>query len=129
MVQARANGFFKLSESAASILIKRSSVRRGDGYTWREDPRLKMMSPATITHVQFCEFVKRVDAPSCLILASDGVPHSKEFLEERIECHKNLRVEHLEGGHHLHLEEQGPEVARVVADFFGVSIIEQAAIT
>lgn len=128
MVQARANGFFKLSETAASTLVRRSCVRNGDGYTWREDPRLKMMSPVTVTHVQFCEFVKRVEAPTCLILASDGVPHSKEFMDERIQCHKDLRVEHREGGHHLHLEEQGPEVARIVADFFGVSVCKKASL-
>ncbi len=120
MVKARVAGFFKISEAGARILTERSCVSEGDGYTWRMDPKLKLMSPAIISHEQFCEFIKQITAPTCLILADKGVPHSKELLDERIKCHNNLRIEHMQGGHHLHLEEQAPAVAEIIADFFQV---------
>ncbi len=122
MVKARVAGFFKINESAARILTERSCVSKGDGYTWRMDPKLKLMSPAMISHEQFCEFIKQITAPTCLILADKGVPHTKELLDERIQSHQQLRIEKLQGGHHLHLEEQGSEVAEIVADFFQVPV-------
>ena len=126
MVQARVSSFFKIEEKAARILTERSCVAEEDGFTWRMDPKLKLMSPVMISHEQFCEFVKEVSAPTCLILADKGVPHSKELLDERIQSHKNLRIEHLQGGHHLHLEEPSQQVAEIVADFFNVPVLNVA---
>ncbi len=117
-VQARINGFFKIEEAAARSLCERGTRITSEGVTFRSDPRLRFISSAAAAHEEFCGFVKAIEAPSCLILAEDGVPRDEAELQKRISLHRNLRVEHLPGGHHFHMEAQAPEVAAIVAEFF-----------
>lgn len=117
-VQARINGFFKIDVAAARLLCERGARVNQDGVTFRSDPRLRFISSAAAAHEEFCGFVKAIEAPSCLILAEDGVPRDEAELQKRISFHRNLRVEHLPGGHHFHMEAQAPEVAAIIAEFF-----------
>lgn len=117
-VQARINGFFKISASAARLLCERGTRPLENGLMFSTDPRLRFISSSAAGHEEFCAFVKAIEAPSCLILAEDGVPRDEVELQKRISLHRNLRVEHLPGGHHLHMEEQASDVARIIADFF-----------
>ncbi|MBL4606589.1 MAG: alpha/beta hydrolase [Pseudomonadales bacterium] len=116
--QARVNGFFKIEEPAARLLCDRGSRRHADGVTFRSDPRLRFISSSAASHNEFCSYIRTVTAPSCLILAEEGVPRDEAEMHERISAHKNLRVEYLPGGHHLHMEAQSGDVAKIVADFF-----------
>jgi len=115
---ARVNGFFKIEESAARLLCDRGSQQNEEGLVFRSDPRLRFISSSAASHHEFCSYIRSATAPSCLILAEEGVPRDEVEMQERIHAHKNLRVEYLPGGHHLHMEEQSGDVAKIVADFF-----------
>ena len=117
-VEARVNGFFTIERSAAHLICDRGSMAVEDGVIFRADPRLRFISPSVGGHAEFCGFIKALESPTCLILADEGVPRDEKELQERISVHKNLRVEYLSGGHHLHLEQQSVEVGEIVADFF-----------
>ncbi|MBV1869655.1 MAG: alpha/beta hydrolase [Gammaproteobacteria bacterium] len=116
--QARVNGFFKIEASAARLLCDRGSRKTEGGISFRSDPRLRFISSSAASHNEFCSYIRAVSAPTCLILAEEGVPRDEAEMQERIHAHKNLQVEYLPGGHHLHMEEQSTDVARIVAEFF-----------
>ena len=116
--QARVNGFFKIETSAAKLLCDRGSRQTEGGISFRSDPRLRFISSSAASHNEFCSYIRTVTAPTCLILAEEGVPRDEAEMQERIRAHKNLQVEYLPGGHHLHMEEQSGDVAKIVANFF-----------
>ena len=103
-IAARADGFTKTTYEAAEILAIRSLKQTNNGFSWRADARLKGASAFRLTEDQSQGFLSRISAPTLLIEASNGIvsqfPHVVAYLEKIID----LKRVHLDGGHHLHLE-------------------------
>ena len=125
MVETRKKSLIQISDSAARLLCERSVKQQGDGYTWRNDPRLKFTAPLKVNHEEICEFVKRMEAPTCLIFGDESPNRDKKLIDERIALHRDLQVHHFPGGHHLHMEDDYMNVARVMAPFFNVGLLEE----
>lgn len=115
---ARVNGFFRIELAAARLLCERGSKPVEKGVVFCSDPRLRFISASSIGHDEFCAYIRAVKAPTCLVLAEDGVPRDEEEMQARINAHCDLRVEYLPGGHHLHMEEQSTDVAKIISEFF-----------
>lgn len=119
-LEAAANARAKrgyLSHDHALTLCERG-VREQEGlYYWRHDRRLISPTPLRMTEGQILSCLNKVKAKSCLILAKEGFNYDEKDIEGRIKAVKNLRVNHLNGGHHLHMEKPDT-VGQYLVEFF-----------
>lgn len=117
-VAARMKGVGAVSREAAERLAQRGLMPVPGGYTWRTDPRLMLPSPLRLTLAHAQAFAQRVECPTSLIIARQGLMTDAkviEFIDSLpFESHR------LHGGHHLHLDddEGAAAVAAVFSPFF-----------
>lgn len=106
-----------VSFDIAKLLCERG-VREDNGvYYWRHDRRLLEPSPLRMTELQILSCLKNIKAKACLIWASKGFSFDSELMQERIKSVQNLKIEHLDGGHHIHMEK--PEVvSKLLAELY-----------
>lgn len=122
MVETRKKALIEINESAARLLCERSVKKQDGGYTWRNDPRLKFTAPLKVNHEEICEYVKLMEAPTCLVFGDEHLHRDESLIDERIALHRDIQVHRFSGGHHLHMEDGYLNVARVMADFFEVPL-------
>ncbi|WP_213909243.1 alpha/beta fold hydrolase [Stutzerimonas nitrititolerans] len=117
-VAARMKGVGAVSREAAERLAQRGLMPMPGGYTWRTDPRLMLPSPLRLTLAHAQAFAQRVECPTSLIIARQGLMTDAkviEFIDSLpFESHR------LHGGHHLHLDddEGAAAIAAVFNPFF-----------
>ncbi|MBV4530809.1 alpha/beta hydrolase [Pseudomonas sp. SWRI107] len=111
-VEARMKGMVAVSREAAQLLAQRGLMPVPGGYSWRSDSRLTLPSPQRLSQAQAMAFVKRVQCPTCLVVAADGMLARHTQLLEQLPFEQVV----LPGGHHLHLNDEGG--AALVADCF-----------
>lgn len=116
-IEARADGFTKVSYETAEILAQRSLVEDGEGYRWHADPRLKAPSSLKLTHGQIDAFLGRISAPTLLIEGRQGLWQSMPFRPHHIARINQLEEILLDGGHHLHMEESVSDCAAAATHF------------
>lgn len=117
-VLARMSGRFPLSFDAATEIVARGVVAVEGGYCWRSDPCLLMASAFKLSEEHLRAFVSRIESPIKLILAEQGVKGMLQNYQSQLEQIKNLSVDTLTGGHHLHMEAEACDVAQLLNDFF-----------
>ena len=111
-----ANG---LGEAAARALVERGVEEVPGGWSWSTDPRLTLASPLRFSEIQIQAALRGIAAPGVLILAEPATSYlPPELMAARAACAPSLRVVHLPGNHHLHLEDPEP-VARALLDAHG----------
>tara|TARA_Y100001933_G_scaffold33758_2_gene28625 strand:- start:658 stop:1533 length:876 start_codon:yes stop_codon:yes gene_type:complete len=109
------------SREAAEVLVARGHQAVDGGFTWRTDPRIRFPTPLRMAGEQIDELLRRVQAPSLLIVAANGDRWYLNGLEDRQKAHGHLTVEHTGGPHHIHLEpEHCRRVGALVRDFLGL---------
>lgn len=102
--------------------LARPIVERGlrpvtDGWQWRSDPRLTQPSPLRLAEAQIHTLLCGITAPTSLLLAEPATSYlPREPMQQRARCVAAIGVEHLPGGHHLHLEH-----AAAVADWIAAA--------
>lgn len=116
-IAARADGFTKVSTSAAEILATRSLLPDGQSFRWHADARLKAPSSMKLTHDEVDAFLNRITAPTLLIEATEGIIRKMPFAERHIAHIAPLTRAVLPGGHHLHMEEAAAECGALIEDF------------
>ena len=102
-----------LSVESARILVERGIREVEGGFTWRSDPRLTVPSPLRLTEEQVISFVRRIEAPTLFLRFKDGWPANEEGLKRRLEAFRDIRMEVIPGGHHLHLDNPEPVIAEI----------------
>lgn len=117
-VAARASGGAGISSAAATLLCERGLQERDGRWYWRNDARLTLPSPHRLTEPQALALVAAIEAETLLIVARAGLPFDRAAMQARVDRVRRLRVEHLEGGHHLHLEDAAGQVARLLGEHF-----------
>lgn len=118
-VDARARGGnTALSHEAAALLVERGLMPEHGGWTWRTDPQLMLPSPMRLTSEHAAAFIEAIRSPVCLVLANQGVMHKHPQVVERIGRFAHITRHDMDGGHHLHLEEQAEAVATIFDSFF-----------
>jgi pimeloyl-ACP methyl ester carboxylesterase len=117
-IRERANGFSKVSVAAAEVLARRSLLEVPGGLQWHADQRLKATSEVRFTAEQVKAFLERISAPVLALLATDSpFSHRPAFLDV-LGAIRDLRIERLPGGHHLHLEGGEERIAAAMRHFF-----------
>ncbi|MEH6491350.1 alpha/beta fold hydrolase [Halopseudomonas sp.] len=111
-------GTTPISRDAVSCLVERGLMPDHGGWTWRTDPQLMLPSALRFTNRHAVSFIEAIEAPTMLVLANQGVMHKHPQVLERIERFQHIQLHKMDGGHHLHLEEQAPAVAALLNDFY-----------
>ncbi len=95
-------------------LVERGLHPSDDGLHWRTDKRLRLNSLMRVNEQQVMEFLAGNAVPTHLIL-SDPLTYAMDYpmREARIAALKPRWLDHLPGGHHLHMT-QADAVARAI---------------
>jgi len=94
-----------LPAELAQPIVERGLVATDGGWRWRSDPRLTRPSPVRMAELQVHALLRGIAAPTALLLAQPATPYlPSALMQARADCVANIRVSHLAGGHHLHLE-------------------------
>jgi pimeloyl-ACP methyl ester carboxylesterase len=107
-----------LEETLARPIVERGLREVDGGYSWRSDPRLSRPTAIRLAETQVMALLLGLAAPTALLLARPHPPYLEpEALQVRIDCVADIRVTHMDGGHHLHLEHPAD-----VANWVGASL-------
>lgn len=94
-----------LDASLATHIVARGLREVEGGYSWRSDPRLSRPTAIRLAETQVMALLLGLAAPTSLLRARPHPPYLEpEALQIRIDCVDDIRVTHMDGGHHLHLE-------------------------
>ena len=104
-----------ISHQAAQALVNRGT-KYDQGWSWNFDPRLRFISSNLPYEDELRALFKAIEAPVCLIRATQGVPYPETIFQSRAESIKNLTIHELEGGHHVHMDTPSP-VAKIISQF------------
>jgi len=105
-----------MRQASARLLSQRALRKDTDGWRWRTDPRAMWASPYWMTEAQAMTILHGV---SCPVFAT-VTPFLEDYLGDRLGARlgamPGARVLHIDGGHHVHMDE--PErIAPALADF------------
>ncbi len=104
-----------LPAAQARPIVERGLIAHDDGWCWRSDPRLTRASPVRLAETQVHALLRGISAPTALLLAEPETAYLPgSLMQARADCVAGIAVNHLAGGHHLHL--QHPQA---VADWVG----------
>ena len=117
-IKARERGMFPLSYAAASLLTRRGIQAVEGGFCWTSDPRLLVPSAVKLTATQINAFINSLSMPVCLLLAHEGLPKLYPHYLQHLHQYSHIKPQLLEGGHHLHVEDECVKVAEHLRDFF-----------
>lgn len=107
-----------LAAQEARPIAERNLREAENGYRWRSDPRLRLITPTRIEEMQLRRVIAGIAAPTLLLLAEPATPYlPPALMDARAACVADIRVEHLAGPHHLHVR-QPLECAELMLDFF-----------
>lgn len=102
-----------LPASQAQPIVERALREADGGWQWRNDPRVNRATPVRLAESQIHALLAGIEAPTRLLLAEPAAPYLPSApMQRRAECVRAIRVTHMAGGHHLHLEH-----AQAVADW------------
>jgi pimeloyl-ACP methyl ester carboxylesterase len=107
-----------LAQEFVEIIAQRGLEEKEGLFYWRHDRRLLLASPLKMTENQVLSCLEGIRSKSCLIWASQGFEFDSDIMQKRVKAIKNLQIHHLEGGHHIHMEQPGA-VAHCLAEFQG----------
>lgn len=106
-----------MSFAAARTLVTRAIEPCEGGVTWRSDPRVRWSSPQRFTEAQVQAFVRRIKAPTLLMLGEKGLlARNYPQMLQRTSYLADSEIVWLAGGHHLHMDHP-QHVAPVICDF------------
>nr|WP_255494663.1 alpha/beta hydrolase [Luteibacter sp. Sphag1AF] len=94
-----------LAEHLARLIVERGLREVPGGFSWRSDPRLSGQTVIRFAETQVMALLLGLAAPTALLLARPHAPYLEpEAMQVRIDCVEDIRVQTMDGGHHLHLE-------------------------
>ena len=101
--------------------LARPIVERGlrevpGGWQWRSDSQLTRPTPLRLAESQIHVLLAGIAAPTALLLARPDTPYLPgAAMRQRATCVPDITVSHLDGGHHLQLEQSAAVAAWVDA--------------
>ena len=89
----------------AERIVRRNLREVDGGFAWRSDPRLRLPSATRLPEAAIRAILAAIEAPTLLIAAAPAPSwFTPAQRAERAACVSDLRIEIVEGGHHLHME-------------------------
>ena len=107
-----------IARHSVETLLSRGAVEHGDGVRVLSDGRLKQHSPIYMSQAKVLSILGGISCPALLVLAEQGLVHSRKSTGERIRAVDSLKVANVPGAHHVHLDDPGV-VAAELEKFLG----------
>ncbi len=104
------------TQASARLIMEYATEKTDQGYQLLSDARLNFRSPLMLSRTQIDAFIQAVEQPVQAILGTHGIVQNRQDINHTLTLFQNLRVEYVEGGHHLHMEKP-QEVARLCLQF------------
>lgn len=107
-----------LTYESALILAERGTEKVEGGFAWTFDRReLFFTSPVKYTHDMVQGFLSGIEAPTCIIMAEEGLFKNDKFVIANADCIRNKVLHFLPGGHFFHMN--NPKiVAPLILEFY-----------
>ena len=94
-----------LPAELARPIVERGLIAVEGGWQWRSDPRLTRPTPLRLAEAQIHALLRGIVAPTALLLAQPAATYlPTDAMQRRANCVADIRLTHMAGGHHLHLE-------------------------
>jgi Predicted hydrolases or acyltransferases (alpha/beta hydrolase superfamily) len=94
-----------LPAELARPIVERGLIETEGGWRWRSDPQLTRPSAVRLAEPQVHALLRGIAAPTALLLAQPATAYlPSALMQARATCVANIRVNNLDGGHHLQLE-------------------------
>lgn len=94
-----------LAAELARPIVERGLRTTEGGWQWRSDPRLTRPTAVRLAESQILALLAGIEAPAALLLSQPATPYlPAAMMQARAACVPHIEVQHLAGGHHLHLE-------------------------
>ncbi len=108
-----------ISERAARPIVERGLRATAEGVQWRADPRLQLPSAVRLSPLQVGELKRRLGAAGhTLLIAAAGGLGGRLVEQGELAQLAGIEPVVLPGGHHFHLEEAAPEIARLALQWW-----------
>ena len=103
-MQAR-NMVSGLAAELSRPIVERGLLETDGGWRWRSDPALTRQGASRLSESQIHTLLRGIAAPTSLLLAKPATSYlPSEPMQTRAACVADITVQHMDGGHHLHLE-------------------------
>jgi pimeloyl-ACP methyl ester carboxylesterase len=94
-----------LPAEQARPIVERGLLETDGGWRWRSDPRLTRASAVRLAEAQVHALLRGITVPTALLLAQPATPYLPDaMMQARADCVAHIAVNHMDGGHHLHLQ-------------------------
>lgn len=94
-----------LGGDLARPIVERGLRETEGGWRWSSDPRLTRGSYLRMTESQIRALLHGIEAPTALLLAQPETPYLPgAVMGERAACVGDMKISHMSGCHHLHLQ-------------------------
>lgn len=94
-----------LRADLARPIVERGLLETEDGWRWRSDSRLTRPSAMRLAESQIRALLAGMETPTALLLANPATPYlPTPLMQARASYVRHIAVDHMDGGHHLHLE-------------------------
>jgi pimeloyl-ACP methyl ester carboxylesterase len=101
-----------LRAELARPIVERGLRETPEGWCWRSDPRLVRPTAVRLAEAQVRSLLAGIEAPAALLLSRPATSYLPDaMMRARAACVPRIAVEHVDGGHHLHLEHPGAVAA------------------
>ena len=104
--------------ASARVLIERGSKEVNGGFSWISDPRVRWSDALGITHQQMDHIVGSYDGEILVVGASNGFKWYRADLNRLASKFENFKFITIDGSHHLHMDADTTELAKLIQDFF-----------
>ena len=116
-IQARVKGFVPLQQEAAALLAKRGVSEGSRGFYWANDQRLKAASFVKFSKDYLEGFFTSILARVLLIQAENSALSPGRQQNALFKWIRHMDIQKVSGSHHLHLEGEAEDVARLIQKF------------
>jgi pimeloyl-ACP methyl ester carboxylesterase len=104
--------------ASARVLIERGSKEVNGGFSWISDPRVRWSDALGITHQQMDHIVGSYNGEILVVGANDGLKWYRGDLNRLVGKFENFKFITIDGSHHLHMDADTTELAKLIQDFF-----------
>ena len=103
--------------ASARVLIERGSKEVSGGFSWISDPRVRWSDALGITHQQMDHIVGAFNGEILVVGASNGFEWYRTDLNRLAGKFENFKFITIDGSHHLHMDADTTELAKLIQDF------------
>ncbi|MGH8146064.1 MAG: alpha/beta fold hydrolase [Rhodanobacteraceae bacterium] len=105
-----------LASEEVRPIVTRNLQEVDGGHAWRSDPRLRLTTPLRIEEVQIRRLLAGIEVSALLLLAEPATPYlPTALMNARAACVADIRIERLQGPHHLHIRDPHAVASHILA--------------